>query len=344
MHMADALISPAVGGTMWLASAGLTSYASRKIDVPSNGRLIPLMGVSGAFVFAAQMINFGIPATGSSGHLGGGLLLAVLLGPYPALVVMASILTVQALVFADGGLLALGCNIFNLGVLPCLVAYPLLLRPLLGTNTAWPRLFAGCLVAALVGVELGAFGVVLQTAVSGRAALPFDTFLLLMLPIHLAIAVVEGLATAAILAFIWHARPELRPGSSQAASDAGSVRPVALGLLVVALIVGGCLSWFASTHPDGLEWSIERAVGSAELPATGPVHGSLARLQDRTAVLPDYDLPSSGESSAETSDGSWPAVSPGGTVSGIVGSLCVLVLAAALGWVSRVANRRREQP
>jgi len=124
MHMADALISPAVGGVMLVATAGLTVYSARKLKEEIDDRKIPLMGVLGALVFAAQMINFTIPGTGSSGHLGGAMLLAVLLGPYAAFLTMASILTIQALFFADGGLLALGCNIFNMGFFPCFVAFP----------------------------------------------------------------------------------------------------------------------------------------------------------------------------------------------------------------------------
>jgi cobalt/nickel transport system permease protein len=105
MHMADALISPAVGGTLWAATAGLIGYSSRKVQQDIDDRRIPLMGVLGAFIFAAQMINFTIPGTGSSGHLGGGMILAILLGPAAAFLTLASVLTVQALFFADGGLL-----------------------------------------------------------------------------------------------------------------------------------------------------------------------------------------------------------------------------------------------
>lgn len=115
MHMADALLSPAVGGTMWAASAGTIAYCSSKVRKELDDSKIPLMGVLGAFIFAAQMINFSIPVTGSSGHLGGGLILSILLGPYATFLTIASVLMVQALFFADGGLLALGCNIFNLG-------------------------------------------------------------------------------------------------------------------------------------------------------------------------------------------------------------------------------------
>jgi len=140
MHMADALISPAVGGAMWAATAGLAIYSARKIKPEVAEHKAPLMGVLGAFVFAAQMINFTIPGTGSSGHLGGGMILAILLGPHAAFLVMFSILAVQALFFADGGLLALGCNVFNLGFLPCFVAYPLIFRKLVGENPSQKRI------------------------------------------------------------------------------------------------------------------------------------------------------------------------------------------------------------
>ncbi|MGL5205892.1 MAG: energy-coupling factor ABC transporter permease, partial [Acidaminococcaceae bacterium] len=114
MHMADALISPTVGFTMMMVTAGIAAYSIKKIQNDIDEKKIPLMGVIGAFVFAAQMINFAILATGSSGHLGGGILLAVLLGPYAGFLSMASILLIQALFFGDGGLLAYGCNVFNM--------------------------------------------------------------------------------------------------------------------------------------------------------------------------------------------------------------------------------------
>jgi cobalt/nickel transport system permease protein len=339
MHMADALISPAVGGTMWLASAALAARSARRLETQADDRLVPLMGVAGAFVFAAQMINFGIPGTGSSGHLGGGLLLAALLGPHAAFLVMASILTLQALLFADGGLLALGCNIFNLGALPCFVAYPLLFRPLAGRGDSSRRLLAASLVAALVSVELGAAGVVLQTTLSGRTELPLGTFLLLMLPIHLAIGTVEGLATASVLGFLRKARPEVLQAAETANGETGSGRPLGWGLLAASLLMGGMVSWFASSDPDGLEWSIQRTAGSAELPSAGPVHAGMALIQSRTALLPDYDFPAGGEmAESEMADveppQNWPHVNAGVSASGIVGSLLVLVMAGLVGYLS----------
>ena len=167
MHMADALISPAVGGAMWAASAVPVAGSVRHLQRQEDDRLVPLMGVTGAFVFAAQMINFGIPGTGSSGHLGGGLLLAAILGPHAALLVMTSVLVIQALFFADGGLLALGCNIFNLGLFPCFIAYPLIFRPLVASSRTWGRLLLAAILAAVVGLVLGALSVVMQTTLSG---------------------------------------------------------------------------------------------------------------------------------------------------------------------------------
>src|SRR5512139_4240159 len=150
MHMADALLSPAVGGTLWVASAGALAHCSAVVRKELDDRKVPLMGVLGAFVFAAQMINFTIPGTGSSGHLGGGLLLAILLGPHAAFLTIASVLVVQAFFFADGGLLALGTNIFNLGVFPCFVGLPLF-RGLAGKGPSPGRMTAAAVAAAAAG-------------------------------------------------------------------------------------------------------------------------------------------------------------------------------------------------
>ena len=336
MHMADALLSPAVGGAMWLASGAALALSARRVREQRDDRLVPLMGVLGAFVFAAQMINFAIPATGSSGHLGGGLLLAILLGAHAALIVIASVLAVQALFFADGGLLALGANIFNLGVLPCYVAYPLLYRPIAGGGGSPRRVAVAAVVAAVVGLQLGALGVVLQTVGSGITSLPFAAFAALMLPIHLAIGIVEGLATAAVALFVRRARPDLLAGAAGGAST-GSLKPLLAAFGVAALVVGGALAWFASTQPDGLEWSIEKTAGTAELKApAGGIHATLARLQERLAVLPDYALPSAAANEEE--DSAWPDVNPGTSLAGVVGGVATLVLVAAVGLLLR---RRR---
>ncbi|HSL96668.1 MAG TPA: energy-coupling factor ABC transporter permease [Thermoleophilia bacterium] len=380
MHMADALLSPAVGGVMWGATAATTVYCARKVRNDLDESKIPLMGVAGAFVFAAQMLNFAIPATGSSGHLGGALILAILLGPHAAFLVMASILTVQALFFADGGLLALGANIFNLGFFPAFIAYPYVYRKIVGdgASPSRGRVITGSLLAAVVGLQLGAFAVVLETTASGVSALPFSTFLLLMQPIHLAIGVVEGLVTAAVVLFVLRAQPELLERTAARKPLAGlKLKPVLAGLGIAAVLAGGALAWFASSNADGLEWSIAKVTGTEEeLETASGTHDTAADLQESIAILPDYgfregeaaddaampepagdaasDAAAGGaaaEASAGDADGAaveeeaagWPAVDAGTSVSGIVGGLIVLGIAVALGFALRRRSAARAE-
>ncbi len=323
MHMADALLSPAVGGTVWAASAATLAWCARSLRRELADLKIPLMGVLGAFVFAAQMINFTIPGTGSSGHLGGGLLLAILLGPCAGFITLASILTVQALFFADGGLLALGCNIFNLGVFTCFVAYPLIYRPLAGGRPNRLRIGTASLLAAVAGLQLGAFGVVLQTSLSGVAELPLASFALLMQPIHLAIGGIEGLVTAAVILYLQRISPEVLQAQPH---DLKLLRIVPV-LLLAALLLAGGLSYYASEHPDGLEWSISRVIGNQEMPRVEhDLRAELHGLQENTAVMPDYALP---DDRAGRSVG----------LAGVVGSLVTLALLLLIGWLLRRGRR-----
>jgi len=344
MHMADALVSPAVGGTMWGVSAAAIAYSARKVKLQRKDSLVPLMGVLGAFVFAAQMINFTIPGTGSSGHIAGGLLLAILLGPEAAFLVIASVLVVQAFFFADGGLLALGCNMFNMGFFPAFIAYPFVYRVLVRKQYAAPRGWVAAVAAAVVALLLGAFSVVVETKASGISALPFGTFVMLMLPIHFAIGIVEGLATAAVVLFVARARPEVLAGGEPAAGRRRSLRPVLIGLLIAAGLVGGALSWFASTHPDGLEWSIAGLTGHTELAQQADTaHQKLAQVQGGSAIMPDYGFKrpgAAGQHGAARAAPAWPAVSPETSLSGLLGGLLTLVLAVLVG----LALRTRRAP
>ena len=340
MHMADALLSPAVGGTMWAVSAGTIAYCARKVRTDLDDSKVPLMGVLGAFIFAAQMINFSIPATGSSGHLGGGLLLSILLGPYAAFLTLASVLVIQALFFADGGLLALGCNIFNLGFFPAFIAYPFVYRRLIGAQQTRSRMTMAAIVAAVIGLQLGAFGVVLETVTSGLSSLPFSTFVVMMQPIHLAIGVVEGFVTAAVASFVYKARPELIQFSPEARSTGSHpVRGVLLAFLAIAVLTGGFVSWFASKDPDGLEWAIAKVTGKEELraPAQG-LHGTLAEVQQKTAVLPDYSFKKPGETGKDETQPAGQRKNAEGSrlgtsVSGVIGALVTLALALLIGFL-----------
>ncbi|MEG6585265.1 energy-coupling factor ABC transporter permease [Dendrosporobacter sp. 1207_IL3150] len=346
MHMADALISPVVGGAMWAATAGLASFASKKVQTNIDSHKVPLMGVLGAFVFAAQMINFTIPGTGSSGHLGGGILLAILLGPHAAFLTIASILAVQALFFADGGLLALGCNIFNMGFLPCYIAYPFIFKPLTDQKPSRRRIIIGSVAAAVAGLQLGAFGVVMQTLFSGISELPFLSFLLLMQPIHLAIGIVEGIITAVVISFIYQTAPEILTKTAlNKPLDNIPIKPVLVAFFIAALVIGSTLSWFASSNPDGLEWSITETSGQEALQATTEIHGFFADLQEKLAFLPDYNFKSSSAVEApaaaieESKESAWPAVDRGTSTAGIVGSLITLLLAYLSGKALQYAGK-----
>jgi len=326
MHMADALVSPAVGGAFWAASAGLIANCSARLRRDLDDRQVPLMGVLAAFVFAVQMINFAIPGTGSSGHLGGGLLLSILLGPSAAFLCIASVLMVQALFFADGGLLALGCNIFNLGVFPTFVAYPLIFRKLAGHPPRPARLVPASVLAAVAGLQLGSLSVVLQTVTSGVSAVPLPAFLVLMQPLHLAIGIVEGVATALVVSFVLRVRPDALAG---AVPEKSPVRSILAAFLASAILVGGVISWFASERPDGLEWSIEQLTGSVDLAAPGAgADGPWREIQDKTVLLPDYALPS-----VPHDAGGEPAGDPrvGTSLAGLVGGAISLAVCLLLG-------------
>ncbi|MBF0407076.1 MAG: energy-coupling factor ABC transporter permease [Candidatus Riflebacteria bacterium] len=341
MHMADALVSPAVGMTFCAVSAGFVVYASRKVSVASDDMKAPLMGILGAFIFAAQMINFSIPGTGSSGHLGGGLILAALLGKHAAAVTMASVLFIQAFMFADGGLLALGCNIFNLAVIPCYVAYPFIFQKLISNDSAdisQGRINAASVVASIVALQFGAFAVVMQTYSSEVSELPFFHFLLLMQPIHFAIGIVEGLATSSVVSFVWKNRPELLSGELKSSSSRSwSVRKILYMTAFAAIFTGAVLSWFASSAPDGLEWSTMRVSGKEELNVPDkPVYSFLAAIQSKLALFPDYKFRIS-QNTENTAVEAWPEVNAGTSISGLAGGLSIVLLMVLFG---KIVNRK----
>ncbi|MCL2152384.1 MAG: energy-coupling factor ABC transporter permease [Oscillospiraceae bacterium] len=347
MHMADALLSPAVGLTMnavGVAAIGVTVAKVKKDEF--SEKKIPIMGVAGALVFAGQMINFTIPGTGSSGHIGGGIMLAGLIGGVPAFLSISAVLIIQCLFFADGGLLALGCNIFNIGVIPCLIVYPLLFRPLLKGGTDYKRLSIASVASAVIGLELGAFCVVLQTLLSGITELPFGTFITLMLPIHLVIGLVEGMVTAAVLCFVYRMRPEIIDSSRAGERLSGvSTKNVLITLVAITIVVGGVFSLFASADPDGLEWAIGKTTeqvlsaktqqdgdgdGDADADADGEIFNGAEDARENTAILPDYAFASDPENKAGTS------------VSGIVGAVITFALAGVTGIIISKVKKHRD--
>ena len=331
MHMADALISPAVAGTMYACSAAAAGYSVRKVRLAADPKKIPVMGVMGAFVFAAQMINFTIPGTGSSGHLCGGMLLTALLGPYAAFLTMIGVLMIQCLMFADGGLLALGCNVWNMAFYGCFLGYFLFWRPMMKRGASRNRILAASVLGSVISLQAGAFSVSLETLLSGITELPFAAFVGTMQPIHLAIGCVEGLITAAVLIFVYESRPELLMdvNASEAKGRFSFKKTIAV-LCILALLIGGGLSLFASSHPDGLEWSIAQLTGDTEIDSAGTdAYQTAERLQETTSLLPDYAFRNS-ESALGT------------TFSGVAGSAMVLAVCVGACYAFKFFRKQYE--
>ncbi len=329
MHMADALVSPAVAGTMYAASALAAAYSVKKVKEEDNPKMVPVMGVMGAFVFATQMINFTIPGTGSSGHLCGGLLVSALLGPYAGFLTMIGVLLIQCLMFADGGLLALGCNVWNMAFYGCFLGS--FIWKTFNKKGASPKsIVLASILGCMISLQLGAFSVTIETLLSGITDLPFSAFVLAMQPIHLAIGLVEGLITAAVLVFVYHARPELLYGVNTEEEGKFSYKKT-LGILAgLVAVIGGVLSLFASTHPDGLEWAIERLTGSTELESAGGIYDTTSSVQEFTSLLPDYAFKGS-ESALGT------------TVSGLVGAAMVLVFCVFVACAFRFFRNKNKE-
>ena len=328
MHMADALLAPGVAGTMYACSTAAAGHSIHKLDKDKEDQLVPVMGVMGAFVFAAQMINFTIPGTGSSGHLCGGMLLTAVVGPYAAFLTMIGVLLIQCLLFADGGLMALGANVWNMAFYGCFVG-ALIWRAFMRKGITRKKIIAASLLGCVLTLQLGAFSVTLETLASGITELPFTAFLAVMQPIHLAIGLVEGAVTAAVRVFLQEARPSLlwQAESADSQKQPMTLRGVLGVMAVLAAVTAGLLSLFASAFPDGLEWSLQRLTGSTELEATGSVQAFFARIQSLTALLPDYNLAGS-ESAA------------GGSAAGLIGAAVVLAAVVLLGKIIKKAAHR----
>lgn len=357
MHMANELLSiPVAAGTLVIGFAAVALAATlsrRRLD----SEKLPLMGVLGAFVFAAQMINFTLPGLGTSGHLGGAVLLAILLGPAAAIVTMAAILIIQCLLFADGGLLALGCNIINMAVIPSIVGWAIY-RLIAGSaaTTGPVRQYLAAWLACVAGVTAGAAMVPLQTAFSGVLTIPAGDFLAVMVGIHLLIGLVEGLITFAVLAYLRRTRPAAVGLGAPAAAAPLSRRALGASIVVTSLLIAGVVSWFASSHPDGLEWSYGVYPQQAHGQASG-VGNSDSRIlaastwQQRWSPMSDYtarsapmgEVPSgqglTDDESAEPAGASLANVDGWGSLAGVIGTLAtvaVLFVAARL-----IARRQR---
>ena len=266
MHLGNGIICPVTGIPM-LAAAGIAAYyAYKKAKTDFTENKIFTTVAATTLVFALQMINFAIPQTGSSGHIVGGILLAILLGPAAAFLAMCAILLVQAVFFADGGLLALGCNIFNMGALACFAAYPLLYKPLAKIN----RPFLGALLASAAALQFGSIAVVLESALSGTIVpASILNFAGLMQAIHLPIGIIEGVVTGLIAV----------------SAKFIDMKKLSIAFSSVAVILAGIISQYASQKPDGLEWSLLNIHSSLISGTQGHLFALSETVQAKTAVL-----------------------------------------------------------
>lgn len=278
LHIPDGFLSITVSIVCWVISALTISLAVSRSNKSLGQRQIPFMGVMAAFIFAAQMINF--PVTGgTSGHLLGGALAAITLGPWAGMLVMTAVIAVQALLFQDGGLLVMGANILNMGLITVAIGYGLY-RGALASNRALKLTVTG--IAAWLSVMAGALFTSLQLWLSGTS--PLQVVIPAMLGVHALIGVGEALITVAALAFILQTRPDLLNEQSESAK--GSRGWVVAGLLISLAVV--LLSPFASANPDGLE-RVADDLGFLHQGVSAPYQ-----------LIPDYTLPLLGETPFST--------------------------------------------
>ncbi|MDW8269535.1 MAG: energy-coupling factor ABC transporter permease [Anaerolineae bacterium] len=281
LHIPDGFLSVIIALVFWLVTAAFVVVAARRLQADEGGlgeHQVPLMGIMAAFVFAAQMLNFPV-AGGTSGHFLGGALTAIMLGPWAGILVMTAVIAIQAVLFQDGGLLALGANIFNMGILTAFIGYGLY-RSFAGQKRTVRWVVAGA--AAWLSVMAAAFLTALQLWLSGTSALA--VVMPAMLGVHALIGIGEALITMAALAFIAQIRPDLL--GEAAVKERGGRGWVIGGVVLVALLL--LLAPLASADPDGLE-RVAEDLGFIERGLDAPY-----------TIIPDYTIPFLGETPLST--------------------------------------------
>jgi cobalt/nickel transport system permease protein len=304
MHIPDGFLSTLVSVVFWVVSAIAVGYALRRVGKDMGERQVPLMGVLAAAIFAGQMLNFSVTG-GTSGHLLGAALATILLGPWAAVIVLTSVVSIQALIFQDGGLLALGANLFNMAVVGVTVSYFVYTSiQKLARGKSW-GVFAGGFAAAWLSIVVASLACGLELALSGTS--PANIAVPAMGGIHMLIGIGEGLITVGALAFLYAARRDLfRSGE---AAPKGGVAVWTFGLGIATLLA--VLSPLASAHPDGLEWVAEQK-GFLET-ARAPLYN----------IIPDYVFPGISNEALAT------------IVAGIIGMLIVFGVALGVAFMRR---------
>jgi cobalt/nickel transport system permease protein len=311
MHIPDGFLSALVSAILWIVSISVVAYGLRRVGKELGERQLPLMGLLAAAIFAGQMLNFTVVG-GTSGHLMGAAIATILLGPWAAILVMTTVVGVQALIFQDGGLVVLGANIFNMAIVGVAVSY-MVFRTVqrIANGRKWGFLVGGFL-AAWLSVEIAALATALELAVSGTS--PANLAIPAMAGIHALIGIGEGLITVGALAFLNAARRDLL---SSEKTVKGSNAPLWVGGLLIALVLA-IASPLASTHPDGLE-RVAGQQGFLDV-AQGPSY----------KIIPDYILPGVSNKALAT------------ILAGVLGVLIVFGVAMAVAYTRRVRQPTRD--
>lgn len=297
LHIPDGFLSIVVSIICWVITIITLGFAISKTNKALGEKQVPLMGVMAAFIFAAQMINFPV-AGGTSGHLLGGAMAAIVLGPWAGMLVMTAVVAVQGLLFQDGGLLVMGANVLNMGLVTAAIGYGLY-RSAAGQSKVVKLSVAG--VAAWLSVMAGALFTALQLWLSGTSQL--SIVIPAMLGVHALIGLGEAFITVAALSFILQARPDLLgEGSESAKGGRGWI--LAGGLIALAVVL---ISPLASGDPDGLE-RVAINMGFID-----------AGLDASYQVIPDYTLPFLGETALST------------IVAGVIGIFVVGAIVVLIG-------------
>ena len=299
LHIPDGFLSGPVIAACWVATAVLLAVALPRVNAALGERQVPLTGVMGAFIFAAQMINFPVFG-GTSGHLLGGALAAITLGPWAAMIVMTSVVVLQALLFQDGGLLVMGANIFNMGLVTAVVGYGLYR----GSQGRTARIrFAVAGVAAWLSVMGASLLTSLELWLSGTTSL--EVVVPAMLGVHALIGVGEALITVAALGFLLRTRPDVLEKHAAQGGRGWVLAGVGVTLAVVLLAP------IASQDPDGLE-RVANELGFISQAQESPF-----------TLLPDYTIPGLDQALVST------------IAAGAVGVLLTTLGILAIIWVVR---------
>jgi cobalt/nickel transport system permease protein len=306
LHIPDGFLSVSVSAVCWLIILVMLAYGLRMARHDLDERLIPLAGIMGAFIFAAQMINFPV-AGGTSGHFIGAALAFIILGPWLGLLTMTAVIALQALLFQDGGLVVMGANILIMGLVPGFIGYSIY-RLAQGHGARIET--AGTVAAAWLSIMAAALVTTLLLAFSGTTSLAVA--MPAMLGVHALIGIGEALITVAALAFLRRTRPAALDHAGANAQGGWLV------LSLIAVLVILLLAPFASGHPDGLEWVAE-LTGFAESAQDAPY-----------SLLADYTLPFAGETPIST------------ILAGLVGVIVVAVVLMSVVKGLRTENGKQK--